>query len=320
MLVLPIHLPHTRGPEVLKQLRGVTVDDIQGPVQHLAADVKGKRIFVAATGNNSIEIFDAETLKHLNRITGLSQPQDLAYLPESGNLLVSNAADGSLRTYDTKTLKLVSARLMGGDADRIRVTPDGKTVIVGWGVGALAIMDLESGKRSDIQLRSHPESFQVDSVGNHIFVNLPGIGEVSVIDRRSQTMMEDWPIRPRENAAMALDELNRRIFVVCRRPARLVVLNMDDGAVMATLSTVADANDVFYDRARKRIYVVGGEGLLAVYKQKGADEYTALSRIDTVEEGRTGLFVPEWNRFYVVARNRPPVFPAELRSFAVLEE
>jgi DNA-binding beta-propeller fold protein YncE len=320
ILLLPIHLPRTHGPEVLKQLNGVVVPDILGPLQHMAADVKGQRLFLAATGNNTIEVFDAQTLQHLNSIAGLEQPQDLVYVPETGNLLVSNAADGSLRTYDGKTFKLLDSKLLGGDADRVRLTPGGKTVVVGWGVGALAIVDLQSGKRSDIQLRSHPESFQFDAIGNHIFVNLPGVGEISVIDRRSQTIIESWPIRQHENVPMAIDELDRRVFVVSHRPARLLVLNMDDGAVMASLATVADADDIFYDRVRKRIYVVGGEGLLAAYKQKGADEYTSLSRIDTVPEARTGLFVPEWNRLYVVARDRPPTFPAELLSFAVLDD
>jgi DNA-binding beta-propeller fold protein YncE len=320
VLFLPIHLLRNHGPEVLKPVKTVDIADLQGPLQHMAADVKGQRIFVAATGNNTIEIFDAQTLQHLNTITGLSQPQDLVYLAESSHLLVTNAADGSLRTYDTKTLKLLSSKMMGGDADRIRVTPGGKSAIVGWGVGSLAVVDLQSGKRTDIQLRSHPDSFQVDSLGNHIFVNLPGVGEVSVIDRRSQTITESWPIRQRENSPMALDELNRRVFVVCRHPARLLVLNMDDGAVMATMSTVADADDVFYDKERKRVYVVGGEGLIAPYKQKGPDEYLALPRTDTTDEARTGLFVPEWNRIYVVARNRPPVFPAELLSFDVLND
>ncbi len=319
-VTLPIHLPHARGPEVLKQLNGVAVPGLDGPIQHMAADVKGQRIFVAATGHNTIEIFDGQTLRHLDSIPDLAQPQDLVYVAESDHLLVSNAADGSVRTYDGKTLKLLDSRLMGGDADRIRLAPGGKSVVVGWGVGSLALLDLQSGKRTDIQLRSHPESFQLDSIGNHIFVNLPGVGEISVIDRRSQTITESWPIRQRENVPMALDEANRRIFVVSHRPAKLLVVNMDDGAVVTSMSTVADADDVFYDRERKRVYVVGGEGLLAVYKQKTADEYVSMARVDTVEEGRTGLFVPEWNRLFVVARNRPPVFPAELLAFAVLDE
>jgi len=321
LVVLPIRLPKKHGPEVLKLAKDVTIGDIEGTVQHMAADVKGNRIFLAATGNNTIEIFDPQTLQHLGSILGLSQPQDLVFLPESEHLLVSNAADGTLRTYDTKTLKLIDTKPMGGDANRVRVIADGKYVVVGWGVGGLAILDTESGRRSDVQLKSHPEAFQIDSSGNRMFVNLPGVGEVAVVDRRSGTVTESWPIRQHENVAMALDEADKRLFVVCHRPSKLLVVNTEDGAITASLATVGDADDVFYDQKRKRVYVIGGEGQIAVYKRgEGPEEYIALGRTDTVEEARNGLFVPEWNRIFVVARNRTPGFPMELLSFTILEE
>jgi DNA-binding beta-propeller fold protein YncE len=320
VILFQIHLfpKHSGGP--LKPLTSIPLANLEGPLQHLAVDIKGQRIFLAATGNNSIEVYDAQRLTHLATISGLAQPQDLAFLPESGNLLVSNGADGSLRTYDGQTLKLLGSKLMGGDADRIGILPAGKTVYVGWGVGALAILDLPSGRRSDIKLSSHPESFQLDSAGNRIFVNLPGVSQIVEIDRRSQTISASWPLHPfRDNGPMALDEANRRIFVVCRKPAKLLVLNMDDEAVMASMSTVGDAADVFYDRDRKRVYVVGGEGFVDVFRQKSADDYSVLSHTLTVPGARTGLFVPEWNRVYVVARNRPPFETAELLSFAIAD-
>ncbi len=319
LLTLPIHLPKKHGPEVLKQLKDVTVQDIEGDVEHMAADVKGNRLFIAATGNNSVEVFDSQTLQHLGSLKGLAQPEDVVFLPESGHLLISNAADGTLRTYDSKSFKLLDAKLMGGDAGRIRVTANGKFVIVGWGVGGLAILDTQTGKRADISLKSHPEAIQLDYGGNRMFINLPGVGEVAVVDRRSQTVTESWAVRQRGNQAMALDEADRRIFVACQRPAKLLVLNMDDGSIMASMSTAADANEVFYDQQHKRIYVIGGEGEIAPYSQKGPDEYVALSRTDTIEQARTGLFVPEWNRIFVAARNRPPGFPMELLSLAVLD-
>ncbi len=319
LLPLPIRIPHKHGPEVLKQIKDVTIQDIAGPVGHLAADVQGQRIFLAATGANTIEVFDAQTLRHLNTIEGLSQPDDLVYLPESNRLMVTNGADGSLRTYDAKTLKPLDSKLLGGDAGCLRVTPNGKAAIVGWGVGALAIFDTQSGKRTDVQLRSHPESFQVDSSGNRIFVNLPGLSEIAVVDRRSQIVSESWSVRQNQNVAMAIDDADRRLFVVSRRPARLLVVNMDDGSIITSLGTVGDAADIFWDKQRKQIYVIGGEGQIAAYKQTGADEYSALGRTDTMDEGRTGLFVPEWNRVYVVARNRPPGFPLEMMSFGITD-
>jgi WD40 repeat protein len=320
LVSLPIRLPKKHGPEVLKQIKEVTVSNIEGTVQHMAADVKRNRIFLAATSNNTIEIFDAQTLQHLNTIEGLSQPQDVIFLPESDELLVSNAADGTLRSYDAKTFKLIDSKPMGGDANRICVTPNGKFVIVGWGVGGLAIVDRQSGKRIDVELQSHPEAFQLDSAGNRLFVNLPGVGEVAVVDRRSQTVTESWPIRQHDNVAMALDEADRRLFVVCHRPSKLLVLNIDDGSIVSSMSTTSDADDVFYDQQRKFIYVIGGEGEIAVYKQATADEYSPMGKTDTVEDARTGLFVPEWNRLFVVARNRPPDVKMELLSFSVIDK
>ena len=318
VILLQIHLfpKHSAGP--LKQLNFVMLPQLQGPVAHLAADIKNQRIFLAATSNNTVEVYAAQNLKHLTTITGLSQPQDLAILPDSGNLLVSNGADGSLRTYDGQTLKLLDSKLMGGDADRIGIVPGHKIVCVGWGVGGLAMVDLESGRRSNMNLSSHPESFQMDSTGNRIYVNLPGVSEIVEIDRRSQTVYASWPLHPyRDNGPMAIDEANRRIFVVCRKPAKLLVLNMDDAAVMASMSTVGDAGDVFYDSAHKRVYVVGGEGFVDVFRQKSADDYSVLSHTVTAPGARSGLFVPEWNRLYVVARNRPPFDTAELLSFGI---
>jgi len=320
VILLLVDLLAARSPQVLKLLDTVTMDEIEGPVQHLAVDIKGQRIFLAAASHNTVEVFGAQKLKRLSTISGLADPQDLVFLPASNRLLVSNGADGSLRTYDGTTLKLIDSKPLGGDADRIGIGPGGKSVLVGWGVGGMAIVDMQSGKRTDIRLQSHPESFQLAFGGSRIFVNLPGLQQIAVIDRRSETISALWSVHPyRGNELMALDEESRRIFVVCRKPAKLLVFNMEDGDLVTSMSTVADAGDVFFDRERKRIYVVGGEGELAVYRQKSADEYSSMGRVDTVPGARTGLFVPEWNRLYVAARDNPPNSPAEMLSFAVME-
>jgi hypothetical protein len=318
VVLLPVHLLPTHTGDPLKPLDTVELRGIQGPILHMAVDVKGQRIFVAATSKNTVEIFDAVKLRHINSIPGLAQPADLVFEPETGNLLVSNGADGSLRTYDASTLKLLSSKLLGGDADRIHLAPGGKTVLVGWGVGGLAVIDRQTGQRSDIRLKSHPESVQIDVPSNRIFVNLPGIHEIEVIDRRSQTLTDSWSVKAcHEDGAMALDSPNRRIFLVCRRPAKLFVLNMDDGSVITSMATVEDGGDVLYEGARKRVYVVGGDGYVASYKQKTADEYLSLARVEATPGAAAGLLVPEWNRFFIIARDRLPVFQAEMLSFTV---
>jgi hypothetical protein len=70
------------------------------------------------------------------------------------------------------------------------------------------------------------------------------------------------------NFPMALDEQRHRLFVVCRRPAQLLVLNTDTGAVAAQLPAVSDCGDVFYDSASKRLYASGGGGSVSVSSSK----------------------------------------------------
>jgi hypothetical protein len=94
------------------------------------------------------------------------------------------------------------------------------------------------------------------------------------------------------------------LFTVCRRPAVLLVLNTDSGAVIAKIPTVGDSDDVFYDTTRKRIYASGGEGAIAALQQQDPDHYQEIARIATVKGARTSLFVPELGRLFLAVRKQ----------------
>jgi hypothetical protein len=115
---------------------------------------------------------------------------------------------------------------------------------------------------------------------------------------------------------MALDETNRRLFAVCRRPAVLVVFSTDSGAVITRIPTVGDSDDVFYDPARKRVYVSGGEGAVAVLQQQDPDHYQEIARLPTVKGARTSLFVPELGRLFLAVRKQGSE-DAAIRVYAV---
>ena len=100
---------------------------------------------------------------------------------------------------------------------------------------------------------------------------------------------------------MALDEANHRLFTGCRKPAKLIVLDMTSGKEVTSVDIVGDTDDLFYDAALKRIYVIGGAGAITVLQQKDADHYEPIARIPTAPRARTGLFVPEHKRLYVAA-------------------
>ncbi len=98
---------------------------------------------------------------------------------------------------------------------------------------------------------------------------------------------------------MALDEADHRIFVVTRRPAQLIAIDTGTGEMVASVPCVNDADDVYYDNGRKRIYIPGGEGFITVVQQTDADHYQALAKIPTTIGARTGLWYEKRDRFYL---------------------
>jgi hypothetical protein len=103
---------------------------------------------------------------------------------------------------------------------------------------------------------------------------------------------------------MALDEGNHRLLVGCRTPARLLAIDTGSGKQTASLEIVGDTDDLFYDSARKRVYVIGGEGFVDVLAQHDADHYERVAREVTAPGARTGLFVPAWNKLFVAVPRR----------------
>jgi hypothetical protein len=107
-----------------------------------------------------------------------------------------------------------------------------------------------------------------------------------------------------ENFPMALDETSHRLFVGCRKPARLVVIDSNTGKMVANLECSGDADDIFYDASKKRIYITGGEGFISIIEQMDSDNYKAVTKIATAQGARTSLLVPELDRLYVAAPHR----------------
>src|SRR6266852_3907886 len=165
----------------------------------------------------------------------------------------------------------------------------------------LSVADATSMKRLDdvAKLDAHPESFQIALSRPVIYVNIATKAKVVLIDRNTHKIT-DWPLKAgKSNYPMALDESDHRIFVVPRRPAQLVVIDSDSGAMVASVACVNDADDLYYDAGRKRIYVPGGEGFLSVIQQRDRDHYQSLAKVPTTIGARTGLWYEKRDRFYL---------------------
>jgi YVTN family beta-propeller protein len=281
----------------------IPLGSVQGRIDHMAVDLKRQRLFVAELGNDTVGIIDLANRKLIRTIAGLKEPQGVGYEPSTDTLYVANAGDGSVRLFEGSDYNSTGLIELGSDADNIRVEAAAKRVFIGYGSGALAVIDPSTrSKVGDIPLMAHPESFQIDPDTNQIFVNVPDARAIAVVDRASQKQIGKWPLTDRgANFPMALDHVRRQVLVIFRAPAELGVFSMTDGKLVTTPETCGDADDLFIDAKRNRIYVSCGAGFLDVLEAKEAT-YRRIARIPTVSGARTSLFVPEMDRLLVAVR------------------
>jgi DNA-binding beta-propeller fold protein YncE len=131
----------------------------------------------------------------------------------------------------------------------------------------------------EFKVGSHPESFQLERDGPRIFVNLSDQESIGVIDQKTGAVTK-WKIPGHTNVhALALDEVNHRLFAASLQPGRLTVVDTQSGRVVVTLPCILGVDDIWYDPTRKRIYAPGASAI-DVFQQVDPDRYTTLARIE----------------------------------------
>ena len=303
---------------LLKLKQTIPLPGVEGRIDHFALDAAGERLFVCALGNNTAEVLDLRKGQRIHSITGLGAPQGVAYVPELDRVFVANDKGGICRIYDGKSFQAVGELNFEDDADNVRYDEATKQIYIGFGSGGIAVVNAPDGKQvGSIKLNAHPEAFQLEKNGSRIFVNVPNSRHVAVIDRDKRKVISTWKTDLAfGNFPMGLDEANHRLFVGCRLPSRLVVLNTDSGDVVAKIEISGDSDDVFYDSKRHRIYAICGAGKVDVIEQADANSYKSSAKIDTVAGARTGFFAAERDTLFVAVPHRGSQ-QAEIRAYHV---
>ena len=314
ILLVTVHAGTMQEP--LAFVRAVELPHVEGRIDHLAFDAASQRLYVAALGNNSVEVLDAGAGTHLKSLPGLREPQGIAVIPDIKSVAVANGEGDGVQLIGAEDYRTGSTIRLGDDADNVRYDAAAKRVYVGFGSGALAAIDAVAAKvLAEAKLAGHPESFQLERGGSRAFVNVPTAQHVAVVDRGSMKVTATWPVTSAgANYPMALDEANHRLFIGCRRPAKVLVFDMTTGRQSASFDTVGDTDDLFYDVARKRVYVTGGEGFIDVVQDQGANGFARVAHIPTAAGARTSLFVADQGRLYLAVPHRGSQ-KAEIRVF-----
>lgn len=295
-----------KAPAPLVPRSRIVLPGVLGRIDHFGYDGRRGNLFVTALGNNTIEVVN--NLRRIHTIGGLEHPQAALYIEEFDRLAVSDRA-GKLRFYDGKSYALLKTVDFGADADNLRYRRNEKRIYLGYGSGAIAMLDPATMERLPLeyQLGSHPESFQFEDNGSRIFVNLPDQESIGVIDRATGAVTK-WEIKgATTNHALAFDETGRRLFSAALQPGKLWVIDSDSGRVVSTLRIVLGVDDIWFDARRRRILASGHAGTVSVIHQLDRDRYRVIADVPTAVGGGTSLYLKTRTSegLYVAVPNTP---------------
>jgi DNA-binding beta-propeller fold protein YncE len=302
-------------PQPLVLVKTIELPQVEGRIDHLAIDTAGQRLFVAALGNNTVEVIDLKQGTSLKSLPSFREPQGLAFLPDANLVAVANGQGDGVQLVHGGTFQIARSVSVGDDSDNVRYDTAAKRVYVGYGDGAIAAFTADGKVTGQAKVGGHPESFQLERSGTRIFVNVPTASTVAVIDRESMKVVSTWKVTSaRANYPMALDEANHRLFLGCRRPAKVLVYDTATGNETGSINIVGDTDDLFYDTKRQRLYVSGGEGFIDVFSAPPGAPLSRLAHLQTAAGARTSLFVPELGRLYLAVPHRGSQ-RAEIRAY-----
>ena len=280
-----------------------------GDFDHFAPDVDGHRLFLTAEENGKVQVLDTSTNKLIHTIEDVKAPHAILYLQDLKKLFIVEGDASAVRVYDSDSYQAVGEIKVSIEADSIAYDPATNYLYVVNGgreahtpYSLISVIDTNNSKRlRDIKINSnHVEAIVLEKSGPRMFCNITGQNAVGALDRNESALAATWRLFPgdTQNVAMALDEANHRLFVVTRKPGKLIVLNSENGKVIADLPTVGLVDDLSYDAKQKRLYLAGDQ-FLDVFDQKDPDHYVLLARIPGSFRAKTGILVPELNRYYL---------------------
>jgi DNA-binding beta-propeller fold protein YncE len=292
------------GDDRLRLEKSISMPSVKGRIDHMDVNLRQGLVYMAALGNNSLEVIDIRIGKLTHSIKGLDEPQGVAYIPQHNEIFIANGGTGNCDFYNASSFEKVASIKLSSDADDVRYDSANAKIYVGYGNGGIAIIDANSHKKvGDITLPGHPEGFQLDASISRLYLNVPDANIIAVIDLNKQALFAEWKNDGHANFPMAIDTANHTIFIGYRHPAKVVALDGRTGRMLGSSPTVADTDDLYFDPGSKQIFVSGGGGYINVFKQDHKN-LIQVSNILSRNGARTSLLIPQSRLFILASRAR----------------
>ncbi|MBV8036136.1 hypothetical protein [Roseateles sp.] len=310
LAVLALFPCQASADPALRLLGRTDMPTYQGDFDHFGADLKGKRLFLAGEDGGTLEVFDLRSGERITSVPGMETPHAIHYQPETNRLIVSNSGDGMSKVLDGRSYGVVEtirltpgADVMAYDASarQLWFVTGGKNAAQKLPMTVLSQVDIRTGKvLGEVSFDTDfTEGVVAEQKGSRVFVNVAGKSEIAVIDKKTRKLLSTWPVTEgQNNSAIDLDEKNQRLFLITRKPFKLVVKSTVNGETVASFEAPPRTNGVSFDAKNRRIYAAG-DGYVAVFRQIDADHYEELEKVPSEYGAKTSFLVSSQNLLYV---------------------
>jgi DNA-binding beta-propeller fold protein YncE len=210
-----------------------------GGWDYVTVDAAHHRLFV--TRSTHTQVIDSGSGKVLADIPGQIRSHGVAIVPDlHRGFITDGGGSGNIVVFDLKTYKVLGKLATMPDSDGI-VYDAGTNLVLAVSGDGNALMtfhpNIDPNGKIDppIQLGGSPEFLAANGQGK-VFINLPDKNELAVVDLLSRKVIARWPVAPGgEPVGLALDPETHRLFLGCRKPAKLIVMDSQNGDVLAAL-------------------------------------------------------------------------------------
>jgi len=311
----------------VKLIKTVNLPGYSGDFDHFAVDYDRGRLLLAAEDHGTLEVFDLKTSVHLRTVHGFGNPHSITVRKGVPTIFITDSGkEGpTIRDASTYVKKQSVAMTPGSDTSKYDAAANVLYVVTGGKDVNMKTANLEAfnpdtgAKFGSIMFQdNHVEAMAFVDSDPRIFLNLTQTNQLAVIDRKTMKVIATWPVLPaQQNAMVAFDPDQHRLYVVCRAPGMVVVMNSDTGAVVGTQPAPLRADEVQYDQVAHRLYVPGGEGYLQIYDTSDSNHLKTMEKVTTAPGAKTALLLPEMHRLYLAVSPGESKLMAKVLTYEV---
>ena len=296
----------TAGPYKILKTAKVGGD---GGFDYVNADVVGRRLYVPRSGpTGRITVFNMDTLEPAGEIPSVNGHGAVVDPKTNHGFVTSNP----VVMFDSKTLAVIKTIPVQGNPDGILFDPFNEHVYdLSHSAPNATVIDAKDGSIvGTIDLGGAPEQAVTDGKG-HVYIDVEDKGNVAVVDAKTLAVTAHYDVSGKAGtcAGLAMDAKNRVLFVACRSPHVMVILNADDGNIITTLPLSGVTDGTVFNHATMEAFSSHAEGTLDVIKENSPTSFAVEQIVTTMPSAKTLTLDSKTNRILLIAAMFDPPPP-----------